>query len=163
MCGRITATFEFSDIRVRWNLDRDLPHYTEGSALPVHPVSPDWYVGGSVLVPGCSTSIVEITRAPKQLSLSADARTWRPFLRMGCTCRTVRSDSERQFGIWVSISDSEGRSAPIRDVRSARVAAACPNSRKDSPHQDSPQPRSTRSRSLCIQTWVLHIKGASAN
>src|SRR5262245_34886320 len=29
MCGRITATFEFSDIRVRWNLDRDLP-YTPG-------------------------------------------------------------------------------------------------------------------------------------
>jgi SOS response associated peptidase (SRAP) len=28
MCGRITATFEFSDIRVRWNLDRDLPKYT---------------------------------------------------------------------------------------------------------------------------------------
>jgi putative SOS response-associated peptidase YedK len=28
MCGRITATFEFSDIRVRWNLDRDLPLYT---------------------------------------------------------------------------------------------------------------------------------------
>jgi putative SOS response-associated peptidase YedK len=28
MCGRITATFEFSDIRLRWNLDRDLPHYT---------------------------------------------------------------------------------------------------------------------------------------
>src|SRR6266436_2059088 len=27
MCGRITATFEFSDIRVRWNLDRDLPLY----------------------------------------------------------------------------------------------------------------------------------------
>jgi hypothetical protein len=23
--GRFTATFEFSDIRVRWNLDRDLP------------------------------------------------------------------------------------------------------------------------------------------
>lgn len=28
MCGRITATFEFSDIRIRWNLERDLPHYT---------------------------------------------------------------------------------------------------------------------------------------
>jgi hypothetical protein len=28
MCGRITATFEFSDIRVRWNLERDLPKYT---------------------------------------------------------------------------------------------------------------------------------------
>jgi putative SOS response-associated peptidase YedK len=28
LAGRITATFEFSDIRVRWNLDRDLPLYT---------------------------------------------------------------------------------------------------------------------------------------
>jgi putative SOS response-associated peptidase YedK len=28
MCGRFTATFEFSDIRVRWNLERDLPKYT---------------------------------------------------------------------------------------------------------------------------------------
>jgi putative SOS response-associated peptidase YedK len=28
MCGRFTATFEFSDIRVRWNLDRDLEKYT---------------------------------------------------------------------------------------------------------------------------------------
>ena len=28
MCGRFTTTFEFSDIRVRWNLDRDLPKYT---------------------------------------------------------------------------------------------------------------------------------------
>jgi putative SOS response-associated peptidase YedK len=28
MCGRFTAKFEFSDIRVRWNLDRDLPKYT---------------------------------------------------------------------------------------------------------------------------------------
>lgn len=27
MCGHITATFEFSDIRVRLNLDRDLPSY----------------------------------------------------------------------------------------------------------------------------------------
>lgn len=28
MCGRFTATFEFSDIRLHWNLDRDVPHYT---------------------------------------------------------------------------------------------------------------------------------------
>jgi putative SOS response-associated peptidase YedK len=28
MCGRFTTTFEFSDIRHRWNLDRDLPKYT---------------------------------------------------------------------------------------------------------------------------------------
>jgi hypothetical protein len=27
MCGRFTATFEFSDSRARWNLDRDLPKY----------------------------------------------------------------------------------------------------------------------------------------
>jgi hypothetical protein len=37
-------------------------YFIEGSALLVHPFSPDWYVGGSVLVPGCSSSIVEITR-----------------------------------------------------------------------------------------------------
>jgi hypothetical protein len=30
--------------------------------MPVHPFSPDWYVGGSVLVPGRGSSIVEITR-----------------------------------------------------------------------------------------------------
>src|SRR5215813_3448199 len=28
MCGRFTATCEFSDIRVRSNLDHDLPKYT---------------------------------------------------------------------------------------------------------------------------------------
>ena len=37
-------------------------YFIEGSALLVHPFSPDWYVGGSVLVSGHSTSIVEITR-----------------------------------------------------------------------------------------------------
>ena len=37
-------------------------YFIQGSALPVHPFSPDWYVGGSVLVPGHSSSIVEITR-----------------------------------------------------------------------------------------------------
>jgi hypothetical protein len=30
--------------------------------VPVHPFSPDWYVGGKVLAPGHSGSIVEITR-----------------------------------------------------------------------------------------------------
>jgi hypothetical protein len=37
-------------------------YFIEGNALFVHPFSPDWYVGGSVLVPGRSGSIVEITR-----------------------------------------------------------------------------------------------------
>src|SRR5215471_903194 len=37
-------------------------YFITGSALPVHPFSPDWYVGGSVYVSGRSTSIVEITR-----------------------------------------------------------------------------------------------------
>jgi hypothetical protein len=30
--------------------------------MPVHPFNPDWYVGGSVLVPGRGSSIVEVTR-----------------------------------------------------------------------------------------------------
>jgi hypothetical protein len=37
-------------------------YFIEGSALMVHPFSPDWYVGGSVLVPGRSASVVEIER-----------------------------------------------------------------------------------------------------
>ena len=37
-------------------------YFIEGNALIVHPFSPDWYVGGSILVPGRSSSIVEITR-----------------------------------------------------------------------------------------------------
>jgi hypothetical protein len=37
-------------------------YFINGSALMVHPFSPDWYVGGSVLVSGRSSSIVEITR-----------------------------------------------------------------------------------------------------
>jgi hypothetical protein len=37
-------------------------YFIEGSALLVHPFSPDWYVGDSVLVQGRSTSIVEVGR-----------------------------------------------------------------------------------------------------
>jgi hypothetical protein len=37
-------------------------YFIEGSALMVHPISPDWYVGGGVLVPSRSSSIVEIGR-----------------------------------------------------------------------------------------------------
>ena len=37
-------------------------YFIDGSALMVHPFSPDWYVGGKVLVPGRSSSVVEITR-----------------------------------------------------------------------------------------------------
>jgi hypothetical protein len=37
-------------------------YFINGSVLLVHPYSPDWYVGGSILVPGRSSSIVEITR-----------------------------------------------------------------------------------------------------
>jgi hypothetical protein len=36
-------------------------YFIDGSALMVHPFSPDWYVGGSVLVPGRGSSIVEVT------------------------------------------------------------------------------------------------------
>jgi hypothetical protein len=37
-------------------------YFIKGSALMIHPFSPDWYVGGSVLVQGRGSSIVEITR-----------------------------------------------------------------------------------------------------
>jgi hypothetical protein len=37
-------------------------YFIKGTALLVHPFSPDWYVGGSVLVQGPASSIVEITR-----------------------------------------------------------------------------------------------------
>jgi hypothetical protein len=40
MCGRITATFEFSDIRVRWNLDSDLPRYTPRFNIAPEQISP---------------------------------------------------------------------------------------------------------------------------
>jgi hypothetical protein len=40
MCGRITATFEFSDIQVRWNLDRDLPKYTPRFNIAPEQTSP---------------------------------------------------------------------------------------------------------------------------
>jgi hypothetical protein len=37
-------------------------YFITGNAMPVHPFSPDWYVGRSVLVPGRGSSIVEIGR-----------------------------------------------------------------------------------------------------
>jgi putative SOS response-associated peptidase YedK len=40
MCGRITSTFEFSDIRVRWNLDRDLPLYKPRFNIAPEQISP---------------------------------------------------------------------------------------------------------------------------
>jgi hypothetical protein len=54
MCGRFTANFEFSDIRVRWNLDRDLPLYKPRFNV-AHETSPNIPVivrhqGGSVRV-----------------------------------------------------------------------------------------------------------------
>jgi putative SOS response-associated peptidase YedK len=40
MCGRFTASFEFSDIRMRWNLDRDLPRYTLRFNIAPEQISP---------------------------------------------------------------------------------------------------------------------------
>src|SRR5262249_51090443 len=37
-------------------------YFITGSAMSVHPFSPDCYIGGSVLVPGRGSSIVEVTR-----------------------------------------------------------------------------------------------------
>jgi len=40
MCGRFTASFEFRDIRMRWNLDRDLPRYTPRFNIAPEQISP---------------------------------------------------------------------------------------------------------------------------
>jgi putative SOS response-associated peptidase YedK len=40
MCGRFTATFEFSDIRVRWNLHRDLAKYKPRFNIAPEQISP---------------------------------------------------------------------------------------------------------------------------
>ena len=37
-------------------------YFITGTALLVHPFSLDWYVGGSILVPGRGSSIVEVMR-----------------------------------------------------------------------------------------------------
>jgi hypothetical protein len=37
-------------------------YFIEGAAKMIHPFSPDWHVGGSVLRPGRLGSIVEVTR-----------------------------------------------------------------------------------------------------
>jgi hypothetical protein len=37
-------------------------YLVEGTALLVHPFSPDWYIGGSILIPGRHSSIIEVTR-----------------------------------------------------------------------------------------------------
>jgi hypothetical protein len=37
-------------------------YFIKGNALIVHPISPNYFVGGSVLVSGRSSSIVEVTR-----------------------------------------------------------------------------------------------------
>ena len=40
MCGRFTATFEFKDVRVRWNLDRDLSKYKPRFNVAPEQISP---------------------------------------------------------------------------------------------------------------------------
>jgi hypothetical protein len=37
-------------------------YFIQGDAMMVHPYSSDWYVCGSVFVPGRSTSIIQVTR-----------------------------------------------------------------------------------------------------
>jgi hypothetical protein len=37
-------------------------YFIEGTALLIHPFSPDWHVGGSVLKPGRLSSIIEVAR-----------------------------------------------------------------------------------------------------
>ncbi len=42
----------------------------KGKALLVHPFTPDWYVGGTVLAPGRLSSIIEVTRFELRFTVS---------------------------------------------------------------------------------------------
>jgi hypothetical protein len=50
-------------------------YFIAGNVLLVHPSSPDWYVGDSVLVPGRSSSIAEIGRFQLQRFRGEHQRT----------------------------------------------------------------------------------------
>jgi hypothetical protein len=57
-------------------------YFIEGIALIVHPHSPDWYVGGSVLVSGRFGSVVKITwfqfeRFTVSIKALAECSGWR--------------------------------------------------------------------------------------
>ena len=45
-------------------------YFIKGTALLVHPFTPDWYVGGSILEPGRFTSIIEVTRFELQFTVT---------------------------------------------------------------------------------------------
>jgi hypothetical protein len=45
-------------------------YFIEGTALLIHPFSPDWHVCGSVLKPGRLSSIVEVVRFELRFKVS---------------------------------------------------------------------------------------------
>ncbi len=45
-------------------------YFIKGTALLIHPFSPDWHVGGSVLKSGRLSSIIEVARFELQLTVS---------------------------------------------------------------------------------------------
>jgi|GEM_PF-1136063 len=60
---RVTRNFDCRrSIQFNYTVTFDMSDRHRLPVLLVHPFSPDWYVGGSVLVPGRSSSIVEIGR-----------------------------------------------------------------------------------------------------
>jgi hypothetical protein len=71
-------------------------YFIEGDAMLVHPYSPDWYVGGSVLVSGRSSSVVEIGRFQFQrftVSIKELAEWWRlPGSWWTNACRSDRAE-----------------------------------------------------------------------
>jgi hypothetical protein len=45
-------------------------YFIKGKALLVHPFTPDWYVGGTVLAPGRLSSIIEVARFELRFTVS---------------------------------------------------------------------------------------------
>src|SRR5262245_17596460 len=86
-------------------------YFMMANAMPVHPFSPDWYVGGSVLVSGPYTSIVGVTRFQLQ-QFTVSMKTCRMVRAGGC------ADSGGRMPASTMELNGELRSnAPVQSVK----------------------------------------------
>jgi putative SOS response-associated peptidase YedK len=125
MCGRFTATFEFSDIRVRWNLDRDLPNYTPrfnvapetSPNIPVivrHRGSNEWKLMQWGLIPHWAA---DHSIGNRMINARAETLTELPsFKSLVTRCRCIipadgfyewRKEGKRKVPMWVHLKDKE--------------------------------------------------------
>ena len=164
MCGRITATFEFSDIRVRWNLDRDLPRY-----MPRFNVAPETSPNIPVIVRhkgGNECRVMHWGLIPhwtddpsignRMINARAETLTELPsFKSLVTRCRCIipadgfyewRKEGKRKVPMWVYLKSRE----PFRLQRMVSKQ-----------HGDVSLPRQGRDRStppLCRSQWPQSLR-----